>query len=101
MNFKVLYNPEIYNDIIQAVEWYNTQKDGLGTRFLTLTKKQLQTLKRSALHYAIRYDDIRCIPIKQFPYMAHYRVDIKTKTVKVEALICMYRNPSDWIERTG
>jgi len=34
-----------------------------------------------ALHYPIRYDDIHCMPIKSFPYMAHYRVNINSETV--------------------
>ena len=29
MKFKVIYNPEVYDDIQQAVDWYNEQKPGL------------------------------------------------------------------------
>ena len=99
MKFKVIYNPEVYNDIQQAIDWYNEQQSGLGTRFYTTTKKHLNSLKSSALHYAVRYSDIHCIPIKKFPYMAHYRVNMDDKIVKVEAIFSTDRNPKIWKKR--
>lgn len=99
MKLSVIYNPEVYNDIQQAVEWYNKQQPELGNRFYITTKKYLNSLASSALMYAVRYDDIRCIPIKNFPYMAHYRVDTYNKVVKVEGIFSTYRNPIVWKKR--
>ena len=100
MTFNITYNPEVQNDIQSAVSWYNKQQPGLGKRFLTSARKQLNSLKNSADHYAIRYDDIHCMPIKKFPYMAHYRINHENKTIKVEAVIHTSRDPEKWNQRT-
>lgn len=100
MNFKVIYNPDIYKDIQQAIDWYNEQQSGLGLRFYKILNKRLNSLKTDALLYTIRYDDIRCLPLRNFPYMIHYRVDREQKVVKIEAIIHMGRNPDIWQKKT-
>lgn len=100
MKFKVEYNPDFFNDIEQAVDWYNGKQKGLGDRFFNNVKKQMAKLSTSALHFAIKYDDIRCMCIEKFPYMVHYRLNEQTQTVKVEALFHTSRNPKVWDERT-
>ena len=101
MKFSVEYNPEFFNDLVDAVDWYNDRKIGLGERFFNEVKKQTADLSTSALLFAVRYDDIRCVSIKKFPYMVHYRVNERTSTVKVEALFHTRRDPKIWHERTA
>ncbi len=101
MNFKIIYNPDIYNDIQEAIDWYNEQQSGLGVRFYNVLQKQLKSLTKDAFLYAIRYDDVRCLPLKAFPYMIHYRVDMTQRIVKVEAVIHTGRDPHTWYKKTG
>lgn len=100
MKFTVEYNPDFFNDISQAVDWYNEKQAGLGIRFFNNVKKQTAKLSTSALHFAVKYDDIRCMCITKFPYLVHYRVNEQTKKVKVEALLHTSRNPKIWGEPT-
>jgi hypothetical protein len=100
MNFKVEYNPDFFNDLSQAVDWLNEKQAGLGDRLFNLVKRQTSGLSTSALQYAIKYDDIRCMLIERFPYLVHYRVNEQTKTVRVEALLHTSRNPDIWETRT-
>jgi hypothetical protein len=81
--FEIRYNPQIYKDIQKAVDFYTeqTQSNKLGRQFIAQTEKALSNLSRSALHYQIRYSDIRLIPIPSFPYCAHYRVCLVLKIV--------------------
>jgi len=67
-------------------------------RFFSILKKHLNSLENSATHFAVRYDDVRCMPVKKFPYMIHYR--IHNKTVMVEAVLNTHRNPELWKKRT-
>ncbi len=99
MKFKVIYNPEVHDDLQQAIDWYNEQQSGLGNRFFITSKNQLNSLKSSALHYAIRYDTIRCMPIKKFPYMVHYSIDLNDGIVTVEAVYSTNRSPKIWRNR--
>jgi plasmid stabilization system protein ParE len=100
MKFKITYNPEVQTDLQSAVNWYNEQQPGLGKQFFSTAKKHLKSLEDSAMHYPIKYDDIHCMPIKKFPFMAHYRIDYKNKTVKVEAVFHTSRDPERWHQRT-
>lgn len=99
MKFKVEYNPDFFNDIAQAVDWYNEKQVGLGDRLLNIVKKQTTKLSTSALHFSMKYDDIRCLAVDKFPYLIHYRVNEQTKTVKVEAIFHTSRDPKIWNER--
>jgi hypothetical protein len=100
-NFTVQYNPQIHQDIQNQVDIYRkkTGNNEQGIRFVKTVRAALKELKPSALHYQIRYDDIRCLPIPVFPFMAHYRVDEGNKTVFVEAIFHTSENPEKWIER--
>lgn len=99
MKFTVEYNPDFFNDIAQAVDWYNEKQAGLGDRLFNNIKKQTAKLSFAALHFAVKYDNIRCMRVEKFPYLVHYHVNEQTKTVKVEALFHTSRNPKIWDER--
>ena len=71
MRFNLEFNPEFYDDLEQAFDWYNEQQPGLGSKFYLNVKKLISRLKTSAYNFAIRYDDIRCLPMKEFPFMIH------------------------------
>ena len=86
MKFTIKYNPEFFNDLAHAVDWYNDKQIGLGKRFFNEVGKQTAKLSTSALLFAVKYDDVRCMCIEKFPYLVHYRVNEQTLTVKVEAL---------------
>jgi hypothetical protein len=99
MKFTVAYNPEFFNDLVLAVDWYNDKQVALGEKFFDSVKKQTAKLSTSALLFAVRYDDIRCMRIEKFPYLVHYRIDEKIATVKVEALFHTSRSPKIWHDR--
>jgi hypothetical protein len=100
MTFTVEYNPEFFFDLVQAVDWYNDRQFGLGRRFFNQIKTQTAKLSTSALFFAVKYDNIRCMQIQKFPYLVHYRVNEQTSTVKVEALFHTSRDPEIWHKRT-
>ena len=100
MKYTVEYNPEFFDDLVLAVDWYNDKQTGLGERFFNQVKEQTAKLSTSSLLFSMKYDDIRCMNIEKFPYLVHYRVDEQSSTVKVEALFHTNRNPEIWSERT-
>ncbi len=56
--YKVIYNPEVYLDLQQAIDWYENKQVGLGMRFLGIIKNQMNQLSTTSKHYVVRYDDI-------------------------------------------
>ena len=99
MKYTIIFNPDFYNDIEQAVDWYNDKQKGLRDKLFQSIKKQTKKLSSDALNFAIRYDDVRCLLIDKFPYMVHYRIIEQIKTVKIEALFHTSRNPEIWLNK--
>ena len=40
MIYTIVYNPRLYDDVKEAVEWYNAHHPGLGDEFMTLFKRK-------------------------------------------------------------
>ena len=96
MRFKLLYSNRFFDDLQQDIDWYNAKQAGLGARFFVAIKNRLAEIKRNPYSVAIRYDDVRCAVVKKFPYMIHFRVLPKDKTIEVIAVFSTHRNPESW-----
>jgi hypothetical protein len=73
MPFTIKIEPEAGHDIQSGIDWYNEQMPGLGKEFHAAVKVHLKSLKTN-LFYQIRYDDVRCLPLKKYPYMIHFTI---------------------------
>lgn len=96
MLFKVIYADEVFDDLQKAIDYYNSRKKGLGIRFYKAVRIQISEIQSNALGYQVRYETIRCAPLKTFPYTVHYSVNQDTKTMMIIALFCDYRDPKIW-----
>jgi len=98
-DYKILIDSDALQDIQGATDWYNEQLPGLGSRFQTQIKKQINSLSKNAGIYAVRYDDVRCMLIKKFPFLVHFTINRQRKTVEVFAVFHTSRNPRIWSEK--
>jgi mRNA-degrading endonuclease RelE of RelBE toxin-antitoxin system len=99
MNYRVIYAPEVKTDLQESIDWYNDKLPGLGARFFQNVKEQLDYIEKNPYAVAIRYDEIRCIKVKAFPYLIHFKVEKETNTIKIIAVFNTSRNPAIWIIR--
>ncbi|MFN8256552.1 MAG: type II toxin-antitoxin system RelE/ParE family toxin [Bacteroidales bacterium] len=99
--YKILIDPEALADIQEITDWYNDKKDGLGIKFQETTIKQIDSLKKNPEIYAIRYNEIRCMLVKKFPYMVHFYINDEKSIVEILAVISTDRNPKIWKEKTN
>ena len=97
--YKISIDPEALQDIQDATDWYNEQLAGLGGHFQKQVKNQISSLKKNAGTYSVRYQDVRCMVIKRFPFLVHYTISDKQKRVEVFAVLHTSRNPRIWSER--
>ncbi len=74
MPFTIRIEPEVIEDIQYGIDWYNDKQSELGKKFYTDVKATLETI-RSSPFFQIRYDNVRCIPLDDYPFMVHYTVD--------------------------
>jgi plasmid stabilization system protein ParE len=97
--YKITIDPEALQDIQDATDWYNEQLAGLGGHFQKQVKIQISSLKKNAGAYPVRYEDVRCMLIKRFPFLVHYTFNERRKNVEVFAVLHTSRNPRIWSER--
>ena len=96
--YKIFVDPKVDNDISKAVEYYENQQAGLSQKFIQAYDDAINILKGFP-HYQIRYDSVRCFPIKKFPYMIHFTIDENNRLVNIYALIHTSLDPEEnWIE---
>ena len=98
MAFKIKVEPDAKLDIQNEINTYNKLQPGLGKRLHTELKSFFNALKNNTF-YAIRYDNVHCLPLKVFPLMIHFNIDEKNKTVIVRAVINTNKDPKTyWIK---
>ncbi len=96
---ELLIDKDALNDIQKASEWYNEQLLGLGERFQSQVILQINSLKSNYLIYTIRYKNARCMKVKKFPYLVHFRVDKENSVVEIFGVFHTSRSPKIWLKR--
>jgi len=65
----VILYPEAEADLMEARDWYEQQRVGLGTRFVLCVDETLERIARTPTLYAVVYRDVRRAVIRRFPYV--------------------------------
>jgi hypothetical protein len=94
-NFNVSISIRATDDIYKGVDYYNKQVDGLGKRFANEIKNTVKTLKKNPF-FQIKYDNVRCLPLANFPYMIHYTINESLKLVEIFAIIHTSVDTEKW-----
>ncbi|MFZ4464053.1 MAG: type II toxin-antitoxin system RelE/ParE family toxin [Bacteroidales bacterium] len=97
--YKLKIEPDALADIQDITAWYELAQTNLGKRFQNTAIRQINGLKQNPQLFAIRYQEIRCMLLKRFPYMVHFHINDQENTVVILAVISTKRNPKTWLER--
>jgi hypothetical protein len=92
MSYQFLFSERFKTDIREARKWYNREQPGLGKKFYAEVKSKLQAIRKSP-KFQLRYNEVRCLPLKKYPFMIHYTVDDTLKIILVLACIHCSLNP--------
>jgi hypothetical protein len=79
-------------EIMEAVYYYENIQNGLGKRFLLEYENQLHTLNNFPF-FEEKYNIVRKLPLKKFPYSIHFSIDEINKIVSILSVSCDYQNP--------
>ncbi|UTN05299.1 hypothetical protein L0669_05165 [Flavobacterium bizetiae] len=93
MVFKVLIVKRADLEIEEALLYYENIRKGLGEKFLLDYKDHLKTLYNFPL-FEKKYNIVRTLPLKKFPYTIHFTVDELEKIVSIQAVTCNYQDPN-------
>ena len=92
--YKVVIAPRVFSEIQFAIDYYNEQQKGLVKRFFSEVKRTIEDIRKWPL-YQIRYDDVRCLLVRKFPFMFHFAVDETAGIIYIHAVIHTSLNPDE------
>lgn len=93
MLYKLIIKPPAEMDVIEAVEWYEGQSQGLGEKFLLAYEEVESWLNRNPYMFAKILFQLRKALLQKFPYAVFYQIDENEKIVRVIAVLHSGRNP--------
>lgn len=97
--YKSIILPLAKEDIQEAAKWYNKKQEGLGRRFMAEVREKVHFIGQNPKASNVRYKNVRTAVLNVFPFMVHYTIDEKNKTIIVCAILHTSRNPEYWKSR--
>ncbi|MGO4707715.1 type II toxin-antitoxin system RelE/ParE family toxin [Chryseobacterium sp. 2TAF14] len=95
MAFEIFQYPEADEDILDAVNYYKEISNSVVSNFERQLSKAYDKLERNPF-FQIRYDDVRVLPLKKFPYIILFHIDELKKIVYVISVFCTHQNPEKY-----
>lgn len=92
--YSVIADPRVKDDLKEARDFLNSRRKGYGKVFLTEYKQTLKSLQSNPL-FQIRYKNVHCLPLKNFKYMIHFKVDETKKIVHIYAVLSTHLDPNN------
>ena len=74
MNYKIVIIEEAKIDYKKTLLWYKNINPKLAVRFNNSFKESITIIKKDSLLFQIKYDQIRVVFLKTFPYVIHYSI---------------------------
>ncbi len=96
MVYLVLVSDDAERDFIEAFDWYEMQRKGLGSELELCIEARLNGIARNPFGYQLRYKDVHVAFVERFPYGIHYLID--GHDIQVIGIFHMSRNPTRWDE---
>lgn len=97
MNLPVVTHPEAEGDLERAVDWYESQRAGLGGRFLDEARAARQRVAAMPEGYRLLRRGVRRAPLHGFPYSLIYVVG--GTQIDIIAVVHSSRRPGSWRDR--
>lgn len=99
MSFSFVNRPAVRTDIIEATDYYKKINPELAKQFLFRIREAKAYIARSPLGFQIKYNQVRTLLLRQFPYHIHYLINDTQKVIAILAIIHAYKNPKDYSNR--
>jgi plasmid stabilization system protein ParE len=98
MSFRLQVLPAAVDDVAEAQNWYEEQRNGLGDEFVDEVEAALELVAAHPMRRPAEYRGTRRTLVNRFPYVIHYRVS--GDDVEIFAIVHSKRNPRIWRSRT-
>lgn len=93
MPYTILVTPTATEDVAVAVGYYNAVAVDLGYRFAELVANYFDRIAELPTASAIRYKNVRCKPMKRFPFLITFTIDDAAQSVNILRVFNTYQEP--------
>ena len=97
MSLRIIYRPEISDDVDAGFAWYERQRQGLGNEFLAEVRDQIERIRENPELYGVLDRAVRVSPVRRFEYVVYYRVE--SERIRIIAVQHARRHPRRWRSR--
>ena len=94
MNYKLILRQDAEKDLAQAYKWYNENVPGLGSDFLAVVERALESIHDNPLRFPVIYRNVRRALVKRFPFGIFFVTE--EERVVVLAVMHTARDPAKW-----
>ena len=94
MSYKLILRQEAERDLIEAYKWYEEKVPGLGTDFLAVIERALESIQQNPARFPIIYRNVRRALMRRFPYGIFYFLE--GENIIVLGVMHTARNPAKW-----
>ena len=92
-NFKLKILSRAKLEVNEAAEYYESKSKGLGKTFYLEFINYSKTL-RNIPFFEVKYNIVRTLPLKKFPYTIHFTVDELEKIISIQAVTSNHQDPN-------
>ncbi len=93
----IRFHPEAESEMNDAAQWYESQQENLGRRFLGAVQDTVNKIRVNPELYPYAEGDVRRCLTKTFPFGVLFR--IKPSGIEVVAVMHLHREPRYWSQR--
>lgn len=91
MSRKVVVEPQAEQDLLNAMQWYSSQHQGLELNLLAEVSQVIEEIAAMPEYFQIQYRNVRIRYTSKFKYGIHYTID--GSTIYVHAILHTSRLP--------
>ncbi len=90
---KLVFSIKTLRDLQEARTWYNLQQKGLGRRLIADVRNVISSIKQNPYFASVKFDNIRTVACKTFPYAIHYEIDETNNLISITSIFHFSRRP--------
>jgi hypothetical protein len=97
MGFKIVFETSVYNEIEDAISYYESKQLGLGEEFFNYLEGYFKTLENQKVLFEIKRKPVfRELPLKRFPFVIIYEI-LKNQVI-IYSVFNTFQNPTKKIK---
>lgn len=99
MKYSIVFTSKAQQDVIESVNWYNTQQQNFGFQFYDRLDEKLSLIGKNPLGYSIRFKKIRASKVAKHPFLIYFKIEEKKSIIVILAVLHTSRNPKEITKR--